>query len=528
MPDEMRDIRRKMRGPDAHEARSSMLSQGRDAAEQAMKRAGDLAGYFGFGKRRIDITIEEQFHEAWIVLAILLTIAGLLFRFEAFLVIGAMLITIVAVSWVWNRLALFGLTYQRNFSVKRAFVGEDVELELTVSNHKFLPLPWLEIKDIYPVELPLQGIEIIKRADTNQGELTTVWSMKWYETVKRPYQFKASARGFYRFGPTKVETGDLFGLFLSTHRREDDQLFIVYPKVVPLTSLGLPAKEPFGDQRAPLFMFEDPVRTVGIRDYRPEDDFRRVHWKASARRQTLQTRVLEPASTHNLIVCLNVATLEQHWRGVIVDALEQVVSIAASVCYHSIEQRWQTGLLANGALPRSDQPIKVPPGRSPDQITALLEMLAAVTPFATAPIEKLLAAESPRLPWGSTLVVISALVTESLAATLLDLKQMGRRVVLISLDPTPPPAALKDILVYQVKREHMEALDLGQPVSGEQAALNPDQLQQQAIQQAGALLAQNTEQLGMADFVEDYELGQIVRERQAEKDDAIEVDINEL
>ena len=32
----------------------------------------------------------------------------------------------------------------------------------------------------------------------------------------------------------------------------------------------------------------------------------------------------------------------------------------------------------------------------------------------------------------------------------------------------------------------------------------------------------------MMDFVEDYELGQIVRERQAEKVDAIEVDINEL
>ena len=491
MSDEMRNIRRKMRGPDAHEARSAMLAQGRDVAGQAMKRLGDMAGYFGFGRRKIDITIEEQFHEAWIALAALLTIFGLMLHFEAFLVIGAMLLTIVAVSWAWNRLALFGLTYQRQFSVKRAFVGENVELELAVSNHKFLPLTWLVIKDIYPVELPLRGIEIVKRADTNQGELTTVWSLKWYETLRRPYQFGASARGFYRFGPANIETGDLFGLFRSIHRLEDDQVFIVYPKVVPLTALGLPAKEPFGDLRAARFMFEDPIRTVGIRDYRPEDDFRRLHWKASARRQTLQTRVLEPASSHNLIVCLNVATLEQHWRGVLVDVLEQVVSIAASVCYHGIEQRWQTGLLANGALPRSDQPIKVPPGRSPDQITALLEMLAAVTPFATAPIEKLLAAESPRLPWGSTLVVISALVTEALAATLLDLKQTGRRVVLISLDPEPPPPALKDILAYQIKRERLESLDLGQPVSGAQTLLSPDQLQQQAIQQASALLSQH-------------------------------------
>lgn len=32
----------------------------------------------------------------------------------------------------------------------------------------------------------------------------------------------------------------------------------------------------------------------------------------------------------------------------------------------------------------------------------------------------------------------------------------------------------------------------------------------------------------MMDFVEDYELGQIVRERQVEKGDVIEVNINEL
>lgn len=485
---EMRRIRRQMRGPDATEARAAMLGANPEATANTERGINRLPGYFGFGRRRLDLKVEEQFSDAWFALGLLLTVIGLITRNNALLTIAVLLFTIVAVSWVWNRLAFFGLEYERDFSERRAFVGETIDLELKTANRKILPISWLRIADIFPSQLPLSVDEIRERKDSGRGELSTFWALKWYEQAIRSYQITAKERGFFRYGPAKLETGDLFGLFRTTRQLDDEQILIVYPKIMPLASLGLPAKEPFGDLSAPRFMFEDPIRTVGIRDYRPEDDFRLLHWKASARRQTLQTRVLEPASSHNLVVILNVATLAQHWQGVIPEVLEQAVSIAASVCYHGIEQHWPVGLLANGALPRSDQPIKVLPGRSPGQITAILEMLAAVTPFATAPIEKLIAAESPRLPWGSTLVVISALLTEDLAATLLDLKKMGRRLVLLSLDPAPVPETLRDLLVYRIPRAEMPSLDLGPPIAGETTLLNPAQLQQNAIRRAAQAL----------------------------------------
>lgn len=37
-------------------------------------------------------------------------------------------------------------------------------------------------------------------------------------------------------------------------------------------------------------IFQDPVRTVGVRDYRPSDSFRHVHWKASARMAAMRGR----------------------------------------------------------------------------------------------------------------------------------------------------------------------------------------------------------------------------------------------
>jgi uncharacterized protein (DUF58 family) len=50
-----------------------------------------------------------------------------------------------------------------------------------------------------------------------------------------------------------------------------------------------------------IWPLEDPLRTIDIRDYQPEDDLRHIHWKATARRAQLQVRAFEPAETLTLV-----------------------------------------------------------------------------------------------------------------------------------------------------------------------------------------------------------------------------------
>ena len=113
------------------------------------------------------------------------------------------------------------------------------------------------------------------------------------------------------------------------------------------------------------------------------------------------------------MVFLNVATFEKHWHGVDPALLERAIGVAASIASHAVEDRFIVGLIANGSIPHSDQPIKVLPSRRPDQLSRILEALAAVSSFSTSSIAPLLMAESARLPWGSTLVVVTSIVTES-------------------------------------------------------------------------------------------------------------------
>ena len=80
----------------------------------------------------------------------------------------------------------------------------------------------------------------------------------------------------------------------------------------------------------------------------------------------------------------------------------------------------------------------------------ILELLAAVTAFASRPIEELLLHEAPRLPWGATLLVVSAIAHDPLLAALQDLQRAGRRVVLFTLAAAPPRDILTGVTVYHM------------------------------------------------------------------------------
>ncbi len=396
-----------------------------------------------------------QFSDAWLLLAIFMIIGGAWFRQPSMLALGLLLLVIVPVAWAWNRLVLRAVHYGRKLGESRVFAGETTSVQLITTNQKPLPAPWLTVEDTFP-----RGVSITERQMTQVkgGEiqsLTNVLSLRWYERVVRQYTLHCPRRGYYFIGPAYLTGGDLFGLFQNRAKVSHLDRVIVYPAVVPLEELGFVGKDPFGESRSRQPIFEDPLRTVGIRDYHPEDSFRHVHWKASARQQRLQTKVYEPTITQRLAIMLNIATFPQPWWGIDPEVQEHTISVAASIAYHATQRRRAVGLVANGAVPRSDQPIRVLPSRDPGTLTRILEALAAVSTFATERIETLLARESPRMPWGATFIVVTAVVTPELIAEIARLTRAGRRIVLVSLDPDYTEDELPGVMVHHLPRAQL-------------------------------------------------------------------------
>ncbi|MCA9929855.1 MAG: DUF58 domain-containing protein [Anaerolineales bacterium] len=392
------------------------------------------------------------FSDAWMPLSVLFLIIGLAAgRNPAMVALGAILLLIVVISTGWKNLSLLGVTYERSFDRTRVFPGEPIEMIITVGNDKPLPLTWLRFRDELPIAVESEiAISQVVSEITGKYILQNTFSLYGGETTTRAVVLKFPKRGFYKIGPVSYESGDIFTLFTREQQHNHLDTLVIFPQIWPLEELGLPAKEPFGDVKVRRSLFTDPIKTQGIRDYQPEDRYRDIHWKATARRGSLQTKVYDPSTGMTIAVFLNVATYPKHWMGFDPELLERAIGVAASIANYGTQRRWGVGVYANGAVPGSDQPIRVQPGRSPDQLGQVLEALAAVTEFATGSIERMMLRESPGLPWASTVVLVTAVVTEEIVVGLVRLKEAGRRVVLISLSEEPPLTGLGNIIAYHI------------------------------------------------------------------------------
>src|SRR5262249_16314124 len=189
------------------------------------------------------------------------------------------LVTIGAARY-WNRHCLDAVEYTRTLGEHRIFPGESAPLTLHVANRKLLPLPFLEVEDEIPegLETRLGRRHVTSRPKVHA--LANSASLLWWERVSWPYELSSRRRGFYRIGPAHLRSGDVFGFFRREEAVETWDYLIVYPRVVPLERLGIPSRQLFGERKSPQRIFEDPSRTVGVRDYTREDSLKRIHWKA--------------------------------------------------------------------------------------------------------------------------------------------------------------------------------------------------------------------------------------------------------
>ena len=377
---------------------------------------------------------------SWLQLLFLIFILGAAFQIPWLVYFAAAVGAVFGAAEWWRRRSLDGVHYQRRLRFRRGFPGEQLGVVIEVENRKLLPLSWLHTSDAWPSLVSPLGETL--PPDPHQhlgGGLDNVYSLRWFERVRRPVTLLLRERGIYPLGPVELESGDLFGIYRSTKELPGQEYLTVFPELLPLNLLQLKADDPFGERSARRPLFEDPNRTMGVRRYQPEDGFRRIHWPATARTGELQSRVYQPVTARVMAVCLNVATGQQPWLGYSPGLLELMVKAAATLAYTGVQAGNEVGLYSNGSLAHADQPFRIPPGRTPAHLAALLQALAGVTPYVGLPFEKFLLRAQAEIPYGASLVILTALLPPSLQDVLLRLRLYRPSIRLYLAGAEPPP-----------------------------------------------------------------------------------------
>jgi len=387
----------------------------------------------------------------WLLIAALLFIVSLITHQVPLLLISLLFILARGVARLWERYCLARIDYRRRLSARRVFFGDEVQLEVEVANRKPLPLSWIQIDDEVPSEVAFEKVRTTPSHKANRSLLTNLLSLSWYHKVTRRYHMRCLQRGFFAFGPTRIRSGDLFGFFSRGMEVAQVDYLMVYPRILSLEKLGIISNQPVGDIRTKRHIFQDPILTLGVREYQFGDSLKQIHWKSTARLGQLQTKVFEPTTTTDICIFMDVRTMPLPFWGGVPRLLELVIITAASVANHTITSGHRAGLYVNQKKVFPDEIIRIPPSQHTDQMMHILEALAQVHPSESMPIARFVVNESRNLPWGSTMVVISAIPNDDLLASLYNLRRAGRRVVLVIVGDTAPAVRTDGLTVYHVR-----------------------------------------------------------------------------
>ena len=401
----------------------------------------------------------KVWHDIWIAMFVLLIIVGIVAGQGLVIGLGVMGLIVAGVSWVWNRLSLEEVHYERTIEQPRVFIDEETEMTISVLNRKPLPLGKLSVVDEIPDEVEVADARMAVSSSPNTNIIMHNTSLAWYERIRWEYKIKGNRRGYFKIGPARMESGDLFGFFESHKPVERNDYILVYPKVVPLPELGIPAVRPLGETRGGIRIFQDESRPSGLREYEVGDPLKIVDWKATARMQSLQVRTFDPSSAFTVILVVMVETSERTWQGYSPVNLERVITSAASVANYATEQQYSVGLFSNGTPILADRPMRLDAASAPEQLTIRLETLATIMPLSVGPMAPQLAENTRRFPMGSTLVVISALLQDEMVDAIEELQRQGYRVVVIYVGDGEIPVMPDRVILHDL-RAYFEDLEL--------------------------------------------------------------------
>ena len=389
----------------------------------------------------------------WFAGALLLLAVALVFDFGLLAYAMYALLGVMIASRFLSRAWAENLAARRECNRVEAHVGETVAVMIRLANRGALPVPWVLIEDLLPrdaVASQPPRLEVV-------GKRLQLVMLRTRGRKTLLYQVRCKARGYFQIGPLVLETGDLFGLHRRFRVLTEPHFLLVYPRVVPLEGYELASRRPIGEVRMSHRLYEDPTRIAGVRGYQFGDPLNRIHWRATARTGTLQSKVYEPSSVAGATL-----VLDFHHHGYDPShepyRSELAVTAAASLAQAVYEMGQQIGLVTNGRDaadrirregwapdPRtravaqrsaamaatSDrlEPLVVSTRRGPDQLMRILETLARIELTDGLSLAQLTLEAASRLPHDATVVALLSRVNPETAVALGNLRRRGFAVM---------------------------------------------------------------------------------------------------
>lgn len=231
-------------------------------------------------------------------------------------------------------------------------------------------------------------IEGIGEKRLNKYEVNIPMSLNFNQSMVITIPFKTVKRGVAKIRSIELHIPHFFGLgeTVLEYKNLFMQEALVYPLPVPVRNKSMFMSGRPGESFIHYSLYEDYLSPAGTREYVYSDSFNRIHWKASAKTQTLQTKIYDRVAETGWNLSLNIAS-----GHAISTQAELLISSAAELAYYSAKHHIPFSLCINIRVAGSIPFYYIPPGTGNDQLQKVLEALALVDPYSSVyPYERML------------------------------------------------------------------------------------------------------------------------------------------
>jgi uncharacterized protein (DUF58 family) len=320
-----------------------------------------------------------------------------LFFFSIAFILGSMSLYVMFAAAVSVPLLSYaiGRTSVRRLRIERRMArhmseGEVRQVRLRITNTGRLRKLYACVADELPqwMQSSAPGGHLI--ADLGAGETTEV-----------AYRLTALKRGVYRVGPVRLHGGDPAGLFDYQARASDATEVVVYPVAGRIASLTVGRGTPFAAATLGRRPVPEGTDFRSIREYRPGDPLRRIHWKSSAHAGQFNVIEFEESIASDVAVALDLTAGSEVGTGRDT-TLEYGIKLAVATAEHALSNGSSCRLTARAAIDRS-----VDCTHMVRDLPRLLEALARATADCPEPFATVLGGIAARLERGASLMVIS-------------------------------------------------------------------------------------------------------------------------
>ncbi len=243
---------------------------------------------------------------------------------------AGLLLGLVAAATLLAWLSARRAWLRRRLSTDRVAAGASVPVRLELSRDSIGLGAWGYLEDAVP---PGLGGAPVLPVPSGWGHLET----------QLHYSLGTFLRGRYRIGPCQSTTLDPLGLASARRRLGGRNLLTVTPAVHPIGATAAGAGTGLvgeATQRRSSVLGPDDAL---IREYRPRDELRRIHWPSTAHTGTLMVRREEHAWEPSALILLDNRGTGHVGAGP-TSSFEWAVSAAASVGAHLIDAGYDVTL----------------------------------------------------------------------------------------------------------------------------------------------------------------------------------------